>query len=236
MSVGFRVFTKRILPPKDLVEAFREIPASNISDCMGRLSGLGSEIRLMTQLTKENMVGIALTVKARPGDNLMLHKAIDMAGPGDIIVVSNEGDRSQSLMGAIMASIAKSRGVSGFVLDGPIRDIEFIYSLGIPIYATGTTPAGPWKEGPGEINVPISCGRNVINPGDIVLGDRDGVIVIPQNDAKALLEIARTFKSKDEEKLTVALNGSPNREWVDKMLADKGCEIIEEAYVKIFKH
>lgn len=228
MSVGFRVYLKRNLPPKELVEAFRFIPASNISDCMGRLSGMGSEIRLMTRPTESNMVGSALTVKARPGDNLLLHKALNMVMPGDIVVLSNEGDRSQSLMGAIMATFAKSRGVAGFVLDGPIRDIGYIYDLGVPVYAAGTTPAGPWKEGPGEINVPVSCGGNVINPGDIIVGDLDGVIVIPQKDAPSLLESVRLFKENDEKKLEAAEKGTAQRDWVDKSLLAKGCEIIDD--------
>ncbi len=231
MPVGFRVFEERVLPPKTLVESFRNIPASNIADCMGRLSGLGSEIRLMTEPMSQNMVGVALTVKARPGDNLMLHKAINMVEPGDIIVLSNEGDRSQSLIGVVMVSYAKFRGVSGFVLDGPIRDVDQLYSLGVPIYATGTTPAGPWKEGPGEINVPVSCGGNVVNPGDIIVGDMDGVIVIPQQDAPALLELAQEFKRQDEAKLLAATDGTARREWVDKSLREKGCEIIKGPYI-----
>lgn len=139
MSIGFRVFTQRELPAAEVVEGFKTIPAANIADCMGRLSAMSCRIRRMTEPTEQNMVGVALTVKARPGDNLMMHKALNMIKPGDILVVSNEGDNSQSLMGEIMVAYAKSQGIAGIVLDGPMRDLDTIYSMGVPVYATGHT-------------------------------------------------------------------------------------------------
>lgn len=230
MSVGFRVFLKRNLPPKDLIEAYKSLPAANVADCMGRISAMNSEIRLMTKPFSGSMVGPALTIKARPGDNLMLHKALNMIEEGDIIVVSNGGDRSQSLMGEIMAAYAKSKKVGGFVFDSPIRDIDVLYDLGVPIYATGATPGGPFKEGPGEINVPIACGNIHVNPGDIILGDSDGVIVIPRQDAAALLEVAKKFSANDKAKLQAAMKGASDRSWVEKSLEAKGCKIIDGVY------
>jgi regulator of RNase E activity RraA len=176
------------------------------------------------------MTGVALTVKARPGDNLLLHKALNMAAAGDVIVVSNGGDRSQSLMGEIMASYAARKNVAGIVLDGPIRDVAALWDIGIPIYATGSTPGGPFRLGPGEINVPIACGNIHVDPGDIILGDCDGVIVIPRADAAALLDKARQWSVNDQAKLAAAKNGTADRSWVDKALIDAGCEIIREAY------
>lgn len=230
MSVGFRVFLKRNLPPKDLIEAYKSLPAANVADCMGRISAMNSEIRLMTKPFSGSMVGPALTIKARPGDNLMLHKALNMIEEGDIIVISNGGDRSQSLMGEIMAAYAKSKKVGGFVFDSPIRDIDVLYDLGVPIYATGATPGGPFKEGPGEINVPIACGNIHVNPGDIILGDSDGVIVIPRQDAAALLEVAKKFSANDKAKLQAAMKGASDRSWVEKSLEAKGCKIIDGVY------
>lgn len=230
MSIGFRVFTERKLPPKDLVEAYKSLPAANVADCMGRISALNSEIRLMTKPFAGSMTGVALTVKTRPGDNLILHKALNMATEGDVIIVSNGGDRSQSLMGEIMASYAKFKKVAGFVFDGPIRDVDTLHGLGVPIYATGSTPGGPFKQGPGEINVPIACGNIHVNPGDIILGDSDGVIVIPRQDAAALLEKAKKFSASDSAKLKAASDGTADRSWVDKSLAEAGCEIIQGCY------
>lgn len=227
MSIGFRVFLQRELPPKDLIDAYKTLPAANVADCMSRLSALSSEIRLMTAPFEGSMAGPALTVKARPGDNLMLHKSLNMAQEGDIIVVSNGGDRSQSLMGEVMAAYAKFKKVAGFIFDGPIRDVKELYDLGIPIYATGSTPGGPFKEGPGEINVPIACGNIHIAPGDIILGDGDGVIVIPRGDAAALLEKARKFSASDHAKFKASQEGTADRSWVEKSLDAKGCEIID---------
>lgn len=230
MNIGFRVFLQRDLPPKNLVEAYKQLPAANVADCMSRLSALSSQIRLMTKPFSGSMAGPALTVKARPGDNLLLHKALNMAVEGDVIIVSNGGDRSQSLLGEIMAGYAKFKKVAGIVFDGPIRDVEALYNLGIPIYATGSTPGGPFKEGPGEINVPIACGNIQVDPGDIVLGDQDGVIVIPRADAAALLEKAKEFSASDHAKFKKALEGTAERTWVEKSLAAKGCEIIDGKY------
>ena len=147
MSVGNRVFLKRNLPESSIVEAFKQLPAANVADTMGRSCALNSEIRLISSPDLPIMAGAALTVKARPGDNLMLHKALDMAGEGDVIVVSNDGDRTHSLMGEIMAVYAQhTRKIAGIVLDGPIRDIEELSRMHMFLYATGSTPGGPYKE------------------------------------------------------------------------------------------
>lgn len=230
MSIGFRVYTERKLPPKEVVEGFKKLPSANVADCMNRLSALSSEIRLMGPRFEGSMVGTALTVKARPGDNLMLHKALDLAQEGDVMIVSNGGDRSQSLIGEVMFSYGKFKKMAGFVFDGPIRDVDSLAGLGIPVYAASSTPGGPFKQGPGEINVPIACGNIHVNPGDIVLGDSDGVIVIPRQDAAALLDKALKFSANDQAKVVAALQGTLDRTWVDKALLDAGCEIIEGCY------
>ena len=230
MSVGFRVFTQRKLPEPEVMEAFHNLPAANVADVMGRSCALSSEIHTMLPHTSDITVGPALTVRARPGDNLMIHKALNLAQEGDIIVVSNEGDRSQSLMGAIMVAYAKSKKVGGIIIDGPIRDVDEIAEMGVPVYATGSTPGGPYKEGPGEINVPISCGGVSVAPGDIVLADSDGVIIIPRKDARRVLEEATEFAKNDAAKMQAALEGRANRAWVDVTLTAKKCEIIEGCY------
>jgi len=231
MSVGLRIYTKRgDLPSKELIDQYKNIQASNVADCMGRSCAMSSEIKLMTKPLQECMVGTALTVKARAGDNLMIHKAIDMAVEGDVIVVSNEGDRSHSLMGEIMVALAHYKKVAGIIIDGPIRDVIPIYDMGLTVYATGSTPGGPYKEGPGEINVPIACGGIAVNPGDLIIGDPDGVIVVPKKDAQALLEKAIAFSKNDDAKLQAAKDGTANRSWVEKAMSDKGVEIIDEAY------
>ena len=126
MSVGFRVFLQRKLPEENVVEGLCELPAANIADVMGRSCAMSSEIRKLTPRSEKNMAGPALTVRARPGDNLMIHKALNLAQKGDIIVISNESDRSQSLLGAIIVAYARSKELGGIVVDGPIRDIDEI--------------------------------------------------------------------------------------------------------------
>ncbi|MBP8253605.1 MAG: RraA family protein [Citrobacter sp.] len=230
MSVGFRVFTQRTLPAPELVAAFRTIPAANIADCMGRLSAMNSQIRLLSAALTDNMVGVALTVKARAGDNLMVHKALNMLTPGDVLVVSNDGGNSQALMGEIMLTYAQLQQAAGVVLDGPVRDLYNIQQMTLPVYGTGSTPAGPYKDGPGEVNVPIACGGVQIYPGDIIVGDGDGVIVIPQHDTELLLAEAQKYQLHDSGKLAATQAGTVDRSWVDRDMTNKKCEIIECVY------
>ena len=232
MSVGKRIYLKRQLPDPALVKEFETVPASNTGDVMGRSCGMDPRIRLMSQPSKQMTAGPALTVKTCAGDNLTLHAALNIAQEGDFIVVANEGGSARSIMGEVMmAYLKETRKIAGIVIDGPIRDIDEIGKWDFPVYATGTNPGGPYKEGPGEINVPISCGGVSIHPGDIILADSDGIIVIPSADAAELLGIAQAFAAKDDAKTSAALNGTCDRSWVDKALEAKKCEIIDDYYL-----
>ncbi|WP_307979019.1 RraA family protein [uncultured Acidaminococcus sp.] len=231
MSIGNRIFLKKPEAPQELLDAFSTIPAANISDTMGRLVGMHPRIKLQSAPKNPINVGRALTIKTRSGDNLMLHKALNMAKPGDVIILSNDGGESyRSLIGEIMFTYLASRGAAGIIIDGPIRDIDAVRKMEMPIYATGTNPAGPYKEGPGEINVPISCGGISINPGDIIVMDEDGVIVIPLQEAETVLKNARAFQKKDEAKLLAAQEGRAKREWVDALIEKKEVEILDKAW------
>ncbi|MFQ8889887.1 MAG: RraA family protein [Bilophila wadsworthia] len=159
------------------------------------------------------MSGVALTVKARPGDSLMIHKALNMAEEGDVLIVSG-GESGRSLMGELMFRYAASKKLAGIVVDGPIRDADCLRGFPLPVYASGFTPGGPYREGPGEINVPVVCCGQSVEPGDILLGDRDGVIVIPSGDAASLYDAARQSMSgiwRDRE----CPPGAFDRGWVD---------------------
>ena len=231
MAVGKRIYLKRKMPDHEVMMQFKEIPASNVADVMERSCAMNPRIRLVSSPKAQMMVGPALTIKARSGDNLALHAAIDMAQEGDVLVVSNVGDNTRALMGEIMmALLYHTKKAAGIILDGPIRDIDEIGKWDFPVYATGTTPGGPYKEGPGEVNVPISCGEISVNPGDIILADPDGIIVIPRKDAPQILEDAKKFQAADETKLAAAKNGTSKREWVKKSLEAKGFEFIDDAY------
>ncbi len=231
MPVGKRIYLKRELPDPAVVEAFKAIPASNVGDVMERNCAMHPRIRLVSKPKAQMMAGPALTVKARAGDNLALHAALSYAAPGDVLVVSNEEDNTRALIGEIMmAYLRHGRKVAGIVLDGPIRDIDEIGQWDFPVYCTGTTPGGPYKDGPGEMNVPIACGGVHVDPGDIILGDPDGVIVIPRRDAAAVLAAAQAFQAQDEAKLAAAREGKSNRAWVEKSLQDKGYEVLDQVY------
>ena len=231
MAVGKRIYLRREVPDPLIVEQFKEIPASNTADVMNRSCAMNPRIRLVSSPKAPMMVGPAYTVKCRAGDNLTLHAALNFCGEGDVLVVSNEEDDTRSLIGEIMmAYLYRTKKVAGIVIDGPIRDIEEIGKWDFPVYCTGFTPGGPYQEGPGEINVPVACGGLMVYPGDIILGDSDGVIAIPKNDAAWILESARKNKAADERKLEAAKHGTANRAWVEKTLADKGYEIIDDVY------
>ena len=230
MSIGNRVYLKRPMPDAEIVKALGQIPAANIADTMGRSCALNPRIRLFSNPDAPIVAGPALTVKARGGDNLMIHQALDMAQEGDILIVSNEEDTNSSLMGEIMFTYAQYKKLGALILDGPIRDIDAVRQMKLPIYATGSTPGGPYKEGPGEVNVPVACGGISVYPGDIVVADADGVIVIPRNDAAAVLAAAQRFHEQDAAKVEAAAAGKANRAWVMKKLVAKETEIIDGCY------
>lgn len=223
MIPGFRVLQRQTRVSSDLVEQYRELPVANVSDSMHRMSAAGPRLTMMHR--DGPMAGPALTVKTRPGDNLMLHKAIDMAEPGDVIVVDAGGDLTNSLMGELMLAYAVRRGVAGFVIYGAIRDADAFLRVNLPVFAAGVTHRGPYKDGPGEINVPIALEGMVVHPGDLVIGDRDGVLAVPMDAAEAVL--AKTLSKQDSETHQMAAieNGTNDRSWVDESLKRLGCSM-----------
>ncbi len=222
-NIGFRIFTNIERPSKGLVEKFRDIPVANICDNMGRIYCMDYTIKPFNDV---KLLGVALTVKAPLGDNLMFHKAIEMARPGDIIAVDGEGCMDHSLCGEIMYRTAKKKGIAGFLINGCIRDVEALNDLEFSVYAKGVQPKGPYKNGPGEINVPVAIGGQVVLPGDILVGDKDGVVVIRPSDAQELYEKASAHNSMEIDKLKKIEEGTLNKSWVDETLIKKGCEFL----------
>ncbi|PLS17342.1 methyltransferase [Bacillus sp. M6-12] len=226
-NLGFRVLPVENRPDKVLVKEFESVVTPHISDNMARLSAIGPELRPYHKGGK--LTGTALTVKTRPGDNLLVHKAIDMAEPGDVIVVDAGGETTNAIVGEIMMRIAQKKGINGFVINGAIRDLEAIKEDVFPVFAVGVTHRGPYKDGPGEINVPISIGGTIVKPGDIVVGDDDGVVVVPAEDANRILQLVKAQQIRESEILESIENGTVDRSWVDASLREKGCEIIDTA-------
>ena len=220
MTIGFRILARPPAPDPALIEALRGIPTSILSDNMGRLYAGGPTLRPMHDGTA--MIGTALTVRTRPGDNLMVHKAIDMAVPGDVIVVDAGGELGNAIIGEIMAMLAASRGVSGFVVDGSVRDVDALATLSLPVFAAGISHRGPYKDGPGEIGVPVAVGGQPVSPGDIVVGDADGILAIAPAEAAALTELARAQMRREADMLAAIASGTLDRSWVDAALRAKG--------------
>lgn len=226
-NVGFRIYSKINRPSPEVLEGFKGLPVANIADEMNRFFCMAARIR---PLNKSLLLGSAFTVRVRTGDNLMLHKAIAMAESGDVIVVDAQGDLSNAITGAIMMTEACKKGLAGVIIDGAVRDLESLQELAMPVYAAGINPKGPYKDGPGEINVPISCGGIVVNPGDIVVGDADGVVVISPQDAAALLPKARAKLQKEQEIFRAIEAGTRDKTWIERELQERGCEVIEDFY------
>ena len=220
--VGLQILKRRRQVPAQLVQAFKGLPVANISDCMTRLTAGGARLRPMHK--SGYLAGPALTVKCRPGDNLMIHKALDLAVPGDIVVVDAGGDLTNSLFGELMLSYAMQRRLGGIVLNGAVRDIDVIAASSFPLYAAGVTHRGPYKDGPGEINVPIAIDGMVIHPGDLVLGDADGLLCVPFDDVEQVLAASREKVALEQKTIANIRGGTHDTSWVDARLKALGCD------------
>lgn len=205
----------------DTVRRAGTYAASILADVAGRRGALSGRIAPLSPTMR--FAGPALTVEVRPGDNLMIHAALALAKPGDVIVVDGKGDLSCALMGEIMSQQCVAIGVAAVVIDGAVRDSEAIRELGFPFYAAGCNPNGPTKSVAGRINHPISIGGVSICPGDLVVGDADGVTVIERAKAPAMLPLAEQ-KTQDEEKRIADIRAGKalRPAWVDEALRKAG--------------
>jgi regulator of RNase E activity RraA len=223
MTIGLRIFPLASAPDANLIAALREHATSNLSDCMGRAHTAHSALR--PRHRAGHLCGPALTVRTARGDNLLVHKAVDMVRPGEVIVVDAGGYLEAAIIGDIMSTLAAKRGAAGFVIDGAIRDIGAIAARDLPVYACGVTSRGPSREGPGEINGAVHVCGMVVNPGDIMVGDEDGIVAVPATDASIVLERVRALREKERELLRRIADGTIDRSWVDAALKAKGCAV-----------
>jgi regulator of RNase E activity RraA len=189
-----------------LLAGFKKTSTAVISDNLERLPGaLG--LRPFHR-SGAVMVGPALTIRVPAGDNLMIHEALNLVRPGDVIVIDGDGETSRALVGEIIVTIAQTRGAAGFVIDGAIRDSEAIAHIGLPCFARGVFHRGPFKNGPGAINGRIAVGGLVVGPGDIVVGDADGVVAFPQAGALDLLAAVQAQEAREAEILRSIRDGT----------------------------
>jgi RraA family protein len=223
---GFRVKADFPRLEPALYKQFAEFATPDISDLLNRLYAMDPAITCLTG-SHHQVCGHACTVKVFPGDNLMVHKSLDIAQPGDIVVVDAGGSTMNAVLGDLVSTKAKHRHIAGFIVDGLIRDLPGIVPLDLPVFARGTTSIGPLHRGPGEINFPICCGGIVVNPGDIVVGDAAGIVVVPREIAEELLERLHGHKEANAAYFESVRRGDFSNAWVDRLLGELGCPVAE---------
>ncbi|MFF7709929.1 RraA family protein [Pseudomonas sp. NPDC007930] len=218
---GYRINPRAEGLAAELLAAFRDIPVAVAGDCMGRCIGARG-LRAYHGDLALKLCGPAFTVRVRPGDNLMIHKALMMVQPGDVLVIDGGGDLSQAVIGGLVRTTALRVRLGGIVIDGAVRDLEELAEGVLPVFAAGHTHRGPSKDGPGEINVPVACAGLAVLPGDLVLGDADGVIAVRAEDAAALLPRALAHLEREAGIRKTNEEGSADPERFDALLRAKG--------------
>jgi RraA family protein len=221
---GFRVRPDFPRVDPGLARQFTLFPTPDISDLLNRLYAIDPGVRCLTG-ADHRLCGPACTVKVFPGDNLMVHKSLDVARPGDVVVVDAGGSPMNAVLGDLICTKAWHRGLQGFVVDGLVRDLPDIVLLDLPVFARGTTPIGPLHRGPGEINYPICCGGVVVNPGDLVVADQAGVVVVPREIAADLLQRLHSHRETNAAYLASVKRGDFSNAWVDRLLREHGCPL-----------
>ena len=205
----------------EVVKKSSEYAASILADVAGRRGALDGRIAPLTPRTR--LAGPAFTIEVRPGDNLMIHAAMQLAKPGDVLVIDGKGDTTCALMGTIMMNACRKLGIAGVVIDAAVRDSEEIVEMGYPVYAVGTNPNGPTKFVPGRLNHPVSIGGVTVNPGDLVVGDADGVTILEREKAPFMLELAAKKVADEQARIAAIKQGKDLKPaWVVKSLIAAG--------------
>lgn len=219
-KIGFRIFQNDKRPDESLVEELNKYPTPNIADAMGRFRVMDPGMKCVT--IGKVIAGPAVTVMARPGDNLMVHKAIEVARPGDVIVVNTCGNTNSAVWGELMTYAAVKLGIAGLVVDGAVRDSIEINEIGFPVFARNVVASGCDKDGPGEINCSISCGGVVVNPGDIIVASEEGIVVVPLDDAADVLEAAKAISQRESGRIKEIESGKAIKPDINAILKSKG--------------
>jgi regulator of RNase E activity RraA len=222
---GFRIKSSFERLDPGLMREFAAFDTPDVSDLLNRMFAVSPAIRCLSGDT-HRLVGPACTVKVHPADNLMVHKSLDVAHPGDVVVIDAGGTSVNATLGNLVCAKAQHLGIAGFIIDGYVRDLPKIQPLGFPVFARGTTTTGPLHNGPGEINYPICCGGVVVNPGDVVVADAAGVVIVPRIHAADILERLRAFAARNREYFAACQLGNFSNQWVTDAVEASGCEII----------
>src|SRR5260370_9628134 len=215
-KVGFRVRTGWRRPDAMLLDRFGAASSAQVADCMSRLGAMDAGIRPVWRSPR--IIGSALTVWCHSGDNLMLHKALDLAVPGDIVVMNTQGNNVSAAFGELLASSAVKIGIRGIIVDGVVRDADALERLALPVYSRGLCPNSCHKDGPGEVGAIVACGGVAVRPGDGLIPDRDGVTVVPLDDAPAVADLSAAQIAREEKRLAEIANGVLIRPEIDESL------------------
>jgi regulator of RNase E activity RraA len=221
---GYRINPRASSVDKHIIDALKVLPAAAIGDAMSRNIGTYG-LRQYHPGLDVTMCGPAVTVRVRPGDNLMIHKALMMVERGDVLVIDGGADITQALMGGLMRTTCITKGLAGLVIDGAVRDLAEWAEGGMPCYARGHTTRGPSKDGPGEVNIPVVCGGLAVLPGDIVIGDADGVVAVPAADAERILRKTLEHLKREDAIRESNRAGTSDPERFDSVLRAKGLPI-----------
>jgi len=210
-------------PAQEVMLQYADLAVADICDALGRNAALPAALK---PFNTARMVGTAYTVNLPASENLLLYYAVDNAQPGDVLVVACAGYTERAVAGEIVAALAKARGLAGFVIDGAVRDAEALRQTDFPVYARAVTPNGPYKDACGEINVPVSMGNVVIQPGDLIVADADGIVAIRKQEAVSVAEQARKITQAGLEKLrSIEKKGSVDMAWLYDKLSKSCCDI-----------
>ena len=215
-GLGLRINAEWPRVEKALVERYRAVPVAVIGDSANRLQAFNAGFP--SYGARKKFAGPAFTVRVRPGDNLFVHRALDMAKPGDVVVVDARGATNTAIVGALMSRYARTRGIEALVIDAAIRDVEELEAMDFAVVARGSTPNGPYKSGPGEIGYPIAAGGLSIAPGDLLVGDRDGVLVVPQGEASRVVDHAEARHRAEQQAEGDIDAGNWDRSFVEETL------------------
>lgn len=223
---GFRIRTTFERPSKEVIDRIAAFETPDVSDLLNRMFTMNGDISGVVDGCR--VAGPALTVKVYPGDNLMVHKALDLIQPGDVVVIDTSESNKNAVLGDLITNKAKHKGVAGFVIDGLVRDIDQVRESGIPVFCRGITPFGPLHRGPGELNHSISCGGIVVEPGDIITADNSGIVVVRRDYAERLAEKLEAKSAALADYIENVKKGIFSQEWVDTLLAQTKCSIDED--------
>ena len=209
----------------ELLARFDKAPTGWVVDARGRRGAIDHRIRPQTRASR--FVGSALTVQSRACDNLAPYAALAQAQPGDVLVIATDGHLEAAVVGDILVGMARNRGIVAVITDGLVRDVRGLDEVGIPVFARGLTPNSPYKDGPGSVGLPVVVGGVAIAPGDLIVGDIDGVVAVPREMAAGVADAVAEVEAKEAKMDALVRSGVGVPPWLEATLAAKGVRLVD---------